>query len=235
MKTDRWNLIDEIFQGALERPFSERHDFVVRACGDDSELQCEVESLLANEGDAATMLDEVVVGDLCRMMEDTDSSEAGLRLGPYRLVRELDTGGMGVVYLGVRADDQYFQIVAIKLIRKGLETPGLVQRFRAERQILASLSHPNIGTILDGGETPDGRPYIVMEYVEGRPVTLFCASSCQSIKQRVDLFRSVCSAVHYAHQKQVIHRDIKPGNVLLRLKASSSSLISEFPNLCNRS
>jgi eukaryotic-like serine/threonine-protein kinase len=215
MKTDRWNLIEEIFQGALERPSSDRHNFVVRACGDDPELRHEIESLLANESDAGTVLDSVVVSDLRRMMEDTVASEAGLRLGPYRLVRELDSGGMGVVYLGVRADDQYFQIVAIKLIRKGLETPELVQRFRAERQILASLSHPNIGTILDGGETPDGRPYIVMEYVEGRPITLACESSGQSTRQRVDLFRSVCSAVHYAHQKLVIHRDIKPSNVLV--------------------
>jgi serine/threonine protein kinase len=215
MKTDRWNLIEEIFQGALERPPADRHNFVSGACGDDSELRHEVESLLANESDAGTVLDFVVARDLRRMMEDTVSSEVGLRLGPYRLVRELDSGGMGVVYLGVRADDQYFQIVAIKLIRKGLETPLLVQRFRAERQILASLSHPNIGTILDGGETPDGRPYIVMEYVEGRPITLASENSGQSTRQRVDLFRSVCSAVHYAHQKLVIHRDIKPSNVLV--------------------
>jgi serine/threonine protein kinase len=215
MKTDRWNLIEEIFQNALERPLPERHDFVIRACGDDSELRSEVESLLASDRDAAAVLSSLVAADLRNMVDEAAMSEVGLRVGPYRLVRELDTGGMGVVYLGVRSDDQYFQIVAVKLIRRGLETPELVQRFRAERQTLAGLSHPNIGTILDGGETPDGRPFIVMEYVEGQPITLACETRSLSITQRVELFRSVCSAVHYAHQKLVIHRDIKPSNVLV--------------------
>jgi tetratricopeptide (TPR) repeat protein len=137
-----------------------------------------------------------------------------LRIGPYRLVRELDSGGMGVVWLAVRSD-QYVQVVAIKMIRTGLETPSLVQRFRAERQILATLTHPNIGAILDGGDTEDGRPFMVMEYVEGQPITLASKSRGLSIRERLKLFQSVCSAVHYAHQKLVIHRDIKPSNVLV--------------------
>jgi serine/threonine protein kinase len=122
---------------------------------------------------------------------------------------------MGVVYLAVRSDDQYFQFVAVKMIRKGMEWPSLVQRFRGERQILATLTHPNIGAILDGGETRDGRPFIVMEYVEGQPITRYSHSRGLASRQRVDLFRSVCSAVHHAHQKLVIHRDIKPSNVLV--------------------
>jgi serine/threonine protein kinase len=215
MRIDRWNLIEEIFQSALERPLPERHDFVIQACGDDSELRSEVESLLASDRDATTVLNSLVAGDLRDLVDKSAVSEAGLDLGPYRLVRELDSGGMGIVYLGVRSDDHYFQIVAIKLIRRGLETPELVQRFRAERQILAALSHPNIGTILDGGETPDGRPFIVMEYVEGQPITLASETRNLSIRQRIELFRSVCAAVHYAHQKLVIHRDIKPSNVLV--------------------
>ena len=215
MKTDRWNLIEEIFQGALDRPLPERRDFVFQACGDDSELRSEVESLLESDHDAATVLQSLVAEELRNMVDEAALSEVGLRLGPYRVVRELDSGGMGVVYLGVRSDDHYFQIVAIKLIRRGQETPGLVQRFRAERQILASLSHPNIGTILDGGETLDGRPFIVMEYVEGQPITLASETHGLSIKQRIELFQSVCSAVHYAHQKLIIHRDIKPSNVLV--------------------
>jgi eukaryotic-like serine/threonine-protein kinase len=136
-------------------------------------------------------------------------------VGPYRLVRELDGGGMGIVYLAVRSDDHYFQIVAIKMVRKGMESPALLQRFRAERQILATLTHPNIGAILDGGDTQDGRPYIVMEYVEGQPITLASEARGLSIRQRIELFRSVCSAAHYAHQKQIIHRDIKASNVLV--------------------
>jgi len=215
MTIDRWNRIEEIFQGALERPSLERSAYVAQACGDDKELLSEIELLLANDKGGDTTLRSLVEADVQKLAQASSPSEAGLQIGPYRLVRELDSGGMGIVYLAVRSDDQYFQIVAIKMIRKGLEWPSLVQRFRAERQILATLTHPNIGAILDGGETEDRRPYIVMEYVEGQPITLACESRGLSIPQRVELFRSVCSAVHYAHQKLVIHRDIKPSNVLV--------------------
>jgi len=216
MTRDRWNRIEEIFQSALELPSSERSGYVAQACGDDKELLAEVESLLtSDDAGGDTTLRSLVEADVKKLARVTTSSESGLQIGPYRLVRELDTGGMGSVYLAVRSDDQYFQIVAIKMIRKDLEWPSLVQRFRAERQILATLTHPNIGAILDGGETEDGRPFIVMEYVEGQPITLACENRGLSIPQRVELFRAVCSAVHCAHQKLVIHRDIKPSNVLV--------------------
>src|SRR5215813_8644530 len=215
MTSDRWNRIEEIFQRALELPGSERSGYVAHTCGDDEELRSEVESLLASEGDSTILLRSLVAGDIRGLAEFRSSSEVGLQLGSYRLVRELDSGGMGVVYLAVRSDDHYFQIVAIKMIRKGLESPALVQRFRAERQILATLSHPNIGAILDGGDMEDGRPFIVMEYVEGLPITLACASRGLSTPERVELFRSACAAVQYAHEMSVIHRDIKPSNVLV--------------------
>jgi serine/threonine protein kinase len=215
MTTERWRLVEEIFQKALELPGVERAQYLVNVCGVDDDLLSEVESLLAsNESDIDT-IQSLVAGDLKELAEDSRSPEIGARVGPYRLVRELDCGGMGIVYLAVRSDDHYFQIVAVKVIRRGMESPALVQRFRAERQILATLTHPNIGAILDGGDTEDGRPYIVMEYVEGQPVTQACDSRDLSIRERVQLFRSVCSAVHYAHQKLVIHRDIKPSNVLV--------------------
>ena len=211
-KTDRWILIEEIFQEAVERPESERTEYVRRACGDDAELRAEVESLVASDRGGTTI--QSVISENVREQDKAEgSSEAGMQVSPYRLLRDIESGGMGAVYLGVRSDDQYFQIVAVKMIRKGLESPGLIQRFRAERQILATLQHPNIGTILDGGELPDGRPFIVMEYVEGQPITL--ASESLSIRQRTELFRSVCSAIQYAHQKLIIHRDIKPSNVLV--------------------
>jgi len=157
MAVDRWNLIAGIFHGALERPLAEREKYVSSACGDDPELRFEVESLLANDREAASTLGSLVGSDLRTIIMEPAAAATGTRVGPYKLVRELDSGGMGVVYLAVRSDDQYFQIVAIKMIRKGMESPALLHRFRTERQVLATLSHPNIGTILDGGETSDGR------------------------------------------------------------------------------
>ena len=215
MLGDRWNRIEEIFHAALERPLPERDAYLVHACGDDRTLRSEVESLLANDGDGGATIDLLVANDLKDVARASSDSDSGLQIGPYRLVRELDSGGMGVVHLAVRSDDHYFQVVAIKTIRKGLASPHLVQRFRAERQILATLTHPNIGAILDGGNIDDGRPYIVMEYVEGQPITIAAENRSLSVRQRIELFRSVCSAVHYAHQKLVIHRDIKPSNVLV--------------------
>src|SRR5262245_37944871 len=216
MLGDRWNRIEQIFHAALERPLAERDAYIANACGDDNSLLSEIESLLANDGNGGgTTLDSLVANDLKDLARTSGQSDSGLQIGPYRLVRELDSGGMGVVHLAVRSDDHYFQVVAIKTIRKGLASPGLVQRFRAERQILATLTHPNIGAILDGGETEDGRPFIAMEYVEGQPITQASESRGLSIRQRIELFRSVCSAVHHAHQKSVIHRDIKPSNVLV--------------------
>src|ERR1700733_7282791 len=215
MQTNRWSLIEDVFQGALERPFAERKQYLADACGDDPELLSEVESLLENDHDAESALRSLVADDLTEMTKSSLSADLGSQVGPYLLVRELDSGGMGVVYLAVRSDDHYFQIVAIKMIRKGLDSAELVQRFRVERQILATLNHPNIGAILDGGDTKEGRPFIVMEYVEGQPITLACEGSGLSIPQRIELFRSLCSAVHYAHQKQIIHRDIKPSNVMV--------------------
>ena len=214
-KAERWKRIEGIFHDAVEHPAAERSSYLAQACGEDQELLREVESLLASQANVTTALHSVIVGDLRVVAQEFDAKEVGQRVGPYRLVRELDSGGMGVVYLAVRSDDQYFQIVAIKMIRRGAESPTLVQRFRAERQVLATLTHPNIGAILDGGETEDGRPFIVMEYVEGQPITLASENRGLSIRQRIELFRSVCSAVHYAHQKLVIHRDIKPSNVLV--------------------
>jgi serine/threonine protein kinase len=215
MKTDRWSLIEEIFQGALEQPPAERKQYVEKACENDKELLPEIESLLESDNDAESVLRSLIADDLKEVAQTSNLSEIGLQLGPYHLVRELDSGGMGVVYLAVRSDDHYFQVVAIKMIRKGHDSPELVHRFRLERQILATLNHPYIGTILDGGETRDGRPFIVMEYVEGQPITLASKSRGLSIRQRIELFRSVCSAVHYAHQKLIIHRDIKPSNVMV--------------------
>ena len=216
MKSDRWNLIEEIFQGALERPSDARMQYAEQACGNDKQLLGEVRSLLESDSDAETVLRAAIAEDLRAMTKTSSLSEIGLRLGPYLLVRELDGGGMGVVYLAVRSDDHYFQIVAIKMIRKGLDSPDLVQRFRMERQILATLNHPNIGAILDGGETEDGRPFIVMEFVEGQPITLAESRLVDPGAHRafsVGLFRSSLrsSEAHPASRHQTEQRDGNAG------------------------
>src|SRR5262249_11433822 len=129
--------------------------------------------------------------------------------------REIGHGGMGVVYLAVRADDHYRKRVAIKLVQRGMDVDFVIRRFRHERQILASLDHPNIARLLDGGATPSGLPYFVMEYIEGQPIDEYCDHNRLSTVERLKLFRQVCAAVQYAHQNLVVHRDIKPGNILV--------------------
>jgi serine/threonine protein kinase len=136
-------------------------------------------------------------------------------IGPYKIIRRIGQGGMGAVYLAARDDDQFKKQVAIKLIRRGMDTDFVLRRFRNERQILASLDHPNIARLLDGGTTEDGRPYFVMEYIEGKPITDYSDENRLATIERLKLFREVCSAVHYAHQNLVIHRDIKPSNILV--------------------
>jgi eukaryotic-like serine/threonine-protein kinase len=138
-----------------------------------------------------------------------------LRIGPYRALKELGRGGMGRVYLAARADEQYQKRVAIKVIKAEVDRDEVVSRFRRERQILASLDHPNISRFLDGGATEDGRPYVVMEYVEGRAIDQYCDRESLSIPERLKLFRQLCSAVEYAHRNLIVHRDIKPGNILV--------------------
>ena len=139
----------------------------------------------------------------------------GRRIGPYQLVEEIGVGGMGEVYRAFRADDQYRQQVAIKLVRAGHDSSFVVSRFKNERQILAGIEHPNIARLLDGGTTEDGVPYFAMELIEGDPIDEYCARNRLSTTERLKLFLQVCSAVQYAHQRLIIHRDIKPGNILV--------------------
>lgn len=136
-------------------------------------------------------------------------------IGAYRVVCEIGRGGMGTVYLAVRADDAYRKQVAIKVIRRGMDTRDIVERFRRERQTLAGLVHPNIARLLDGGTTPDGLPYFVMDYVDGVPIDDYCNAQRLNVPQRLELFRQVCAGVRSAHQNLVVHRDLKPDNILV--------------------
>jgi non-specific serine/threonine protein kinase/serine/threonine-protein kinase len=157
----------------------------------------------------------------------------GARIGPYRLIREIGHGGMGSVYLGVRDDDAFQKRVAIKVLKRGMDTDSIVRRFRHERQILAGLDHPNIAGLLDGGTTPDGRPYFAMEYVDGQPIVDYCDARRLDTPARVRLFRSVCGAVQYAHQNLIIHRDIKPANVLVTADGTPKLLDFGIAKLLN--
>ena len=148
-----------------------------------------------------------------------EASLEGAAVGPYRVLRELARGGMGVVYLAERADGQFEQRVALKLIKRGMDSDEIHRRFLAERQILAQLNHPHIARFYDGGVTGDGRPWFAMEYVEGRPVTRHCEERRLGVPERLRLFQDVCDAVRYAHQNLVVHRDLKPSNILVTERA----------------
>ena len=199
---------------ALSVDARERAAFVHAQAGADEELRREVLSLLAAHEEAGEFL-EASPMDSSSEPEPPEPSLAGVRVGAYELVREIGRGGMGTVYLAARADREFHQRVAVKLIRRGMENDFAVRRFRNERQILARLEHPNIARLLDGGTTTAGHPYFVMEYVEGEPLLAHCRARELGIRERVEIFRKACSAVDYAHRRMIVHRDLKPGNILV--------------------
>ena len=217
MSSERWLRGREIFERALELQPTERSAFLDSACGSHPALRRAVQSLLAADGEA----DDFLAQPLARLPGDSgglapgNEPQIGARdVGPYRVVRQLGEGGMGAVFLAVREDDLKRRVV-IKLVRRGMESADLRRRLRTERQILASLDHPYVAKIFDGGTTRDGRPFFVMEYVEGEAIDTHCDLNRLTIDDRLTLFRKVCSAVHYAHQNLVVHRDLKPSNILV--------------------
>jgi serine/threonine-protein kinase len=215
MQSEPWPLLDEILQGAIDRPIKDRAAFLDTACGDNTELRSEIESLLAFHEDESFTRDSGFA-DALSVLEKRDATLMdGRRIGAYRVLREIGRGGMGNVYLAARADDSFQKQVAIKIIRRGMDLDEVVQKFRAERQILAILDHPNLARLLDGGTTGDGLPYFVMEYIEGDAIDQYCNTRKLPIAERLKLFQGVCSAVSYAHQNLIVHRDIKPANVLV--------------------
>src|SRR5262245_60285727 len=213
---NRWRKVEAIFNEALEQPEGEREAWLAFTCNDDPDLYAEVRSLLESDRAAAgVFVGSKVERAVVELGVDTRSKIAGRRLGPYRLIRELGTGGMGVVCLAVRDDQQYESEVAIKLVRPGLDTDFILHRFRRERQILARLQHPNIARLFDGGTTEEGAPYFVMEYIQGAWITNYAAQHHLSVEERLRLFLPVCAAVEYAHRHFVVHRDLKPANILI--------------------
>ncbi len=211
----RWQQVKDVLAAALERPPDTRDEFLATACADDTTLWRETASLLAQHDGAAGLLDRFADGPAGGFWREPDTLPPGRRIGSYEIVRELGRGGMGAVFLARRGDRQFEKQVAIKLIKRGMDTDAIVLRFRAERQILAHLDHPNIARLLDGGTTDDGLPYFIMEYVDGVPITRYADERGLSTAARLRLFRQVCAAVHFAHQRLVLHRDLKPGNILV--------------------
>lgn len=210
MTKDRWSTVQNLFEAAVSRPPLQRRTFLQEACGGDQELlnnvlsllNVEVHSLFEGRAVDAVSLPEVLSMD-------------GEKVGPYTIRKWLGAGGMGTVYLAERTDGHFEQTVALKLIKRGMDTETVIRRFESERQILARLEHPHIARLLDGGVSENGRPFFAMEYVEGEPLTDYCNARALSIDARLKLFEDVCTAVSYAHQNLVVHRDLKPSNILV--------------------
>ena len=213
MDRDRWQRVEALFHEVLDRPAAERDAFLRAACAGDEALYNEVRVLLDADDAPHSLLD----GRAIDVVEPASvvALPEGTRVGPYRVLRSIGTGGMGVVYLAERADGQFEQRVALKLIKRGMDSETILARFHAERRILARLQHPNIASLLDGGMTDDGLPFFTLEYVDGRPITEYCDEHRLPIEDRLDLFQAVCAAVQYAHGNLVVHRDLKPSNILV--------------------
>jgi len=208
-----WDRIEMLFHGALEQPGTDRLEWLRRECGEDEALFDQVRALLEADAETDSTLREGIDSSI-RGLAEPAQAWRGRSLGAWRIVESLGEGGMGSVFLAERDDDEYDRRVAIKLIR-GFPDPASLQRLRDERQILAQLNHPNVASMIDGGTTDDGQPYLVMEYVEGQAIDAWCRAQSIGLEGRIDLIRSLCDAVHHAHQRLVIHRDLKPENALV--------------------
>lgn len=215
-----WDRVGEAFAGALEHEEPERSRWLERELADEPELLAEVRSLLAADSREHRLLDgsamgtdEVFAADA--LSAATPAPEIGTRIGAWRLEKPLGEGGMGIVYLAQRAEDDFVQRAALKLIKRGMDTASIVRRFEQERRIVAGLEHPNIARLLDGGSTTDGLPWFAMEYVEGEPIDRYCERRGLGVDGRLALFIEVCRAVVHAHASLVVHRDLKPQNILV--------------------
>lgn len=212
----RWKRIETVLDEVLDLASEQRTARLDVLTAGDAKLREEVERLLAaDEATHAGVLDRGLAAVAGRVLGDEAGAAPGERIGPYRVVRLLGRGGMGEVLLADRAEGDFEQRVALKIVRGGLNRSEIVERFRRERRILARLRHPNIAALYDGGVTDDGIPYFAMEYVDGQRITDWCDARTLGVAQRVDLFGSVCRAVEHAHRNLVVHRDIKPGNVFV--------------------
>ena len=214
MTQDRWAEVERLYHAALEQPPAARPAFLTSKCGLDAALRREVESLLAFQTQADGFLERPALEQAASQLQEDGADRPLPQIAGYTILESLGEGGMGVVYLA----EQHAPLrrrVALKLVRPGMDSRQVLARFEAERQALALMDHQNIAAVYDAGTTADGRPYFVMEYVPGVPITDYCDQHRLSTRSRLELFRHVCAAVHHAHQKGLIHRDLKPSNVLV--------------------
>lgn len=211
---ERFEILSDLFDEVVELEGEAREARIVEACRGDRGLERELRALVAADSarESDSFLQDVVASEAVAL---TSTDLAGRTLGSWRILEQLGEGGMGAVYLAERADGEYDARAAIKLVRGGVPSASLAERFRLERQILAGLSHPGVAKLLDGGSTTDGTPYLVMELVDGRPITEWCAERRTSVDDRLELFLKVCDAVAHAHAALVAHRDLKPNNILV--------------------
>ncbi|MBX7171638.1 MAG: protein kinase [Pyrinomonadaceae bacterium] len=228
---DRWDKVSEILNKVLEKPTEKRRTFLRKLCGNDKELYTEIESLLSVEGSTNDFLGKSPLAS-ANILENLTSLK-NKTIGNYKIVREIGRGGMGSVYLATRNDDQFNKRVAIKILRRGMDSEDILKRFRMEERILAALEHPNIARLLDAGITNDGLPYFVMEYVEGEPLDKYCDEHNLNTVERLELFQKVCSAVQYAHQNLIVHRDLKPGNIFVNTAGEPKLLDFGIAKLLN--
>ncbi len=216
MDSQRWDRLQDIFLAASSLEGRDREKLIKEKCGSDESLATEVRSLLlaSTDGDTIDSIAENWLGEAMVSAENTSLIDQ--RVGPYKVIRELGVGGMAVVYLAERDDDQFQHQVALKVMKRDHgDGADLLRRFLSERQIMARLAHPNIAHLYDGGVLPDGSPYFVMEYVDGVRLDKACDAAKMGVRQRVEVFLKVCEAVEHAHRNLVIHRDLKPSNILL--------------------
>ena len=214
MTPEKWKQIKDILEQVVEIDEPSRSAFLDNACGNDEYLRHEVESLLNFDNTNADRLEQNAFSKVVRGDAD-GGSLAGREIGNYRIVSELGAGGMGTVYLAERSDGAFEQKVALKLIKRGMDSTAILKRFINERQILASLEHPNIAHLIDGGAIDGGLPYFVMEYVDGETIADFALRKNLNLREKLQLFLKVCAAVSFAHQNLVVHRDLKPSNILV--------------------
>jgi eukaryotic-like serine/threonine-protein kinase len=219
---ERWQELDRLFVAALDLPEPAREAFLADSVGGDRELLEAVLALLAAERESEGLYERLDAGTARAALSELTTRHPEVvpeHVGPYRLLHQVGRGGQGAVYLARRADADFDHRVAVKVLRRGLDTDDVVRRFVGERKILAGLNHPNIARLFDGGSTEEGRPYFVMEYVEGTPITDYCDRESLPVRQRIELFLRVADAVRYAHTKLVVHRDLKPSNILVTPEA----------------